>query len=53
MSYILPDVICSYCSLCRDIDLLRDDSLVLKEPSERWKCIQCQNHLNVEEIENR
>jgi hypothetical protein len=40
-------------SLLSDIDLLRDDSLVLQSSYDRWKCVHCQNQLNIEEIENR
>ena len=67
LSYVLRDVICSYCSLCRDFDLLRDKALTADETatdntpsatgvvqeSNRWRCGNCHNHINREEIENR
>ncbi|CAM9986714.1 unnamed protein product, partial [Hapterophycus canaliculatus] len=42
VSFVLPDVICSFCNLCRDLDLCRDSRL-MDEDEERWQCIQC-NH---------
>jgi DNA polymerase epsilon subunit 1 len=53
LSYILRDVICSYCSTCRDIDLLRDDSVTDDEVSRRWRCTHCGNALDTVEIESR
>lgn len=51
-SYILRDVICSFCSSYRDIDLLRDEN-VTGELDSRWLCHHCDNHLDTIEIENR
>lgn len=53
LSYVLRDVICSYCSTCRDLDLLRDESLICEPPPRRWICTHCHNKLNTEEVENR
>lgn len=58
LSYVLPDVICSYCQTCRDIDLLRDEALTAPladgaSASARWKCPICKDRMDVEEIENR
>lgn len=36
-SFVLTDVICPYCNLCRDLDLCRDSRLV----SGDWQCPQC------------
>ncbi|RVW54423.1 DNA polymerase epsilon catalytic subunit A [Vitis vinifera] len=33
-SFILPNVICSYCNDCRDLDLCRDSALLAQE----WRC---------------
>nr|GMD12608.1 DNA polymerase epsilon catalytic subunit A-like [Ipomoea batatas] len=33
-SFILPNVICSYCNDCRDLDLCRDRALL----SQEWRC---------------
>lgn len=52
-SYILRDVICSYCSMCRDFDLLRDQVLLQTPAREAWKCPFCLSALNMEEIEIR
>jgi len=49
-SFILPDVICSFCNLCKDIDLCRDPC-VLGEKEDRWKCIQCSNSYDLKKIE--
>ncbi|CAM9207253.1 unnamed protein product, partial [Ectocarpus sp. 4 AP-2014] len=43
VSFVLPDVICSFCNLCRDLDLCRDARLMDEDEEERWQCIQC-NH---------
>lgn len=59
-SYILHDVLCSYCSLGRDLDLLRDAQLLQAAQEAAvtgaeavWRCGHCDNTLNREEIENR
>eukprot|EP01039_Chlorochromonas_danica_P000441 gene441-475_t len=53
-SYVLRDVICSYCSMCRDFDLLRDRSLLQRRSlEEAWKCPYCQSAINMEEVEIR
>ncbi|CAM9478652.1 unnamed protein product [Pylaiella littoralis] len=43
VSFVLPDVICSFCNLCRDLDLCRDSRLMDEDEEERWQCVQC-NH---------
>lgn len=53
LSYILRDVICSYCSTCRDVDLLRDPSVTQPDPTQRWLCTHCLNALDQQEIEHR
>lgn len=53
LSYILRDVICTYCSTCRDIDLLRDDSVTDDDVTRRWRCTHCSNALDTVEIESR
>ena len=69
LSYVLSDVICSYCGTGRDLDLLRDQNLTTnkvdmvkgrsKEEDEknlregRWKCQHCRNNLDLVEVENR
>ncbi|KAK1561085.1 hypothetical protein Q3G72_034282 [Acer saccharum] len=49
-SFILPNVICSYCNDCRDLDLCRDVALMAKE----WRCAmpQCGQPYDREEMEN-
>ncbi|GFZ17795.1 DNA polymerase epsilon catalytic subunit [Actinidia rufa] len=39
LSFTLPNVICSYCNDCRDLDLCRDRALLAQE----WRCavLQC------------
>lgn len=36
-----------------DLDLLRDAALTCEDPAQRWKCKQCGNRINTEEVENR
>ncbi|XP_042956181.1 DNA polymerase epsilon catalytic subunit A-like [Carya illinoinensis] len=49
-SFILPNVICSYCNDCRDLDLCRDSVLVDQE----WRCAvpQCGQPYDREVMEN-
>jgi hypothetical protein len=53
LSYVLRDVICSYCSTCRDLDLLRDLALTSPDKKRRWRCSHCENSLDTVEVENR
>ncbi|KAE8646908.1 DNA polymerase epsilon catalytic subunit A isoform X1 [Cucumis sativus] len=50
-SIILPNVICSYCDDCRDLDLCRDSALLAQE----WRCAvpQCGQPYDQEEMENK
>lgn len=52
LSFILGDVFCTYCGLCRDLDLLRDLGITGPEET-RWQCAQCRNVLDRVGIENR
>jgi DNA polymerase epsilon subunit 1 len=55
-SYLLKDVICNYCSTCRDLDLLSNLTQAKgsdKPSSQSWQCPHCQNELDVNEMENR
>ncbi|XP_020536143.1 DNA polymerase epsilon catalytic subunit A isoform X2 [Jatropha curcas] len=49
-SFVLPNVICSYCNDCRDLDLCRDSALLAQE----WRCAvpQCGQPYNREVMEN-
>ncbi|GLU18367.1 hypothetical protein SLE2022_346730 [Rubroshorea leprosula] len=49
-SFILPNVICSYCNDCRDLDLCRDSALLAEE----WCCSvpQCGQPYDREILEN-
>ncbi|XP_040949366.1 DNA polymerase epsilon catalytic subunit A isoform X2 [Gossypium hirsutum] len=49
-SFILPNVICSYCNDCRDLDLCRDSALLVDE----WCCAvpQCGQPYDREVMEN-
>ncbi|KAM7276901.1 hypothetical protein ACFE04_018767 [Oxalis oulophora] len=49
-SFVLPNVICSYCNDCRDLDLCRDPALLGKE----WQCAvpQCSQPYDREVMEN-
>ncbi|KAL6341762.1 hypothetical protein AAG906_038006 [Vitis piasezkii] len=49
-SFILPNVICSYCNDCRDLDLCRDSALLAQE----WRCAvpQCGQPYDREVMEN-
>ncbi|KAL9391175.1 hypothetical protein Peur_015095 [Populus x canadensis] len=49
-SFILPNVICSYCNDCRDLDLCRDSAVLAEE----WRCAvpQCGQPYDREVMEN-
>ncbi|CAN1252331.1 DNA polymerase epsilon catalytic subunit A [Linum perenne] len=49
-SFVLPNVICSYCNDCRDLDLCRDTAL----QSQEWRCgvPQCGQPYDREMMEN-
>ncbi|KAK1354606.1 DNA polymerase epsilon catalytic subunit [Heracleum sosnowskyi] len=47
LSFSLPNVICSYCNDCRDLDLCRDRALMAQE----WRC-QCGQPYDREVMEN-
>lgn len=49
ISYLMPDVMCTFCNDCRDVDLLRDPSLAEHD----WGCPKCTQPLNKAIIENR
>eukprot|EP00798_Chlamydomonas_sp_ICE-L_P017969 gene17969-24374_t len=49
LGFTLPDVICSYCNDCRDMDLCRDDELARKN----WQCRVCSQTYNMAAIERR
>jgi DNA polymerase epsilon subunit 1 len=38
MSFVLSDVVCSFCNHCQDIDLCRDESVL----AHQWTCRHCQ-----------
>ena len=43
-SHVLPDVICSFCNFCQDLDLCRDPSLAThgdEAADSQWRCAQC------------
>lgn len=50
LSFTLPNVICSYCNDCRDLDLCRDRALLAQE----WRCgvPQCGQPYDREAMEN-
>ncbi|XP_020701921.2 DNA polymerase epsilon catalytic subunit A isoform X1 [Dendrobium catenatum] len=50
LSFTLPNVICSYCNDCRDLDLCRDPTLLDQE----WRCAvpHCGLPYDLEQMEN-
>lgn len=49
ISYSLPNVVCGYCNSCRDLDLLRDSKLALRQ----WDCPKCAHTYERDGIEER
>lgn len=41
VSFVLPDVICTFCNLCRDLDLCRDSRLMDEDEVMRCCCCCC------------
>lgn len=52
-SYILNEMICQACNLCRDVDLLRDKHRAMKDGAPVWLCSQCFVNYDTDEIEKR
>lgn len=52
-SYILTEMICQACNLCRDIDLMKDQHRAMKDGCPVWLCSQCYVNYDTEEIEKR
>jgi len=55
LSFVLPDVICSFCNGCEKLDLLRNSVLTDTSLSrkDRWRCVHCNNPYNLAAIEMR
>jgi len=47
LSFVLPEVVCEYCSACRDLDICRDPNLTPDE----WRCASCEHLYNKDRIE--
>ncbi|KAJ4458913.1 putative DNA polymerase epsilon catalytic subunit A [Paratrimastix pyriformis] len=47
-SFVIPDVVCTFCNMCRDLDLCRDPDLLAKN----WACPQCSHPYDTEMIED-
>lgn len=58
LSYVIRDVICPFCTKCRDIDLLRDHGVATVDAvaeKRTWElvCPQCFSSLDLESLEGR
>ncbi|XP_028400533.1 DNA polymerase epsilon catalytic subunit A-like [Dendronephthya gigantea] len=53
LSFVLPEVICTYCNGCRDINLCRDTYIVHPEGDRAiaLQCPYCQNEYDMQDIE--
>eukprot|EP01117_Protostelium_nocturnum_P018117 TRINITY_DN7510_c0_g1_i3.p1 TRINITY_DN7510_c0_g1~~TRINITY_DN7510_c0_g1_i3.p1 ORF type:complete len:2083 (+),score=451.15 TRINITY_DN7510_c0_g1_i3:185-6433(+) len=49
LSFVLHNVLCSFCNETRDLDLLRDPYLI----AGKWKCNNCHNSYHKPDIESR
>lgn len=52
-SYVLNDVICNFCGVTKNLDLLRDETLMHASSDDKWKCEKCDHLLDTQEIEQR
>ncbi|KAM3572228.1 hypothetical protein VYU27_005762 [Nannochloropsis oceanica] len=50
-SFVVPDLICAFCSHCRDLDLCRDEQLLGEDPDQWWRCPHCANRYDVDRLE--
>ncbi|TFJ85676.1 hypothetical protein NSK_003184 [Nannochloropsis salina CCMP1776] len=50
-SFVVPDLICAFCSHCRDLDLCRDEQLLSEDPDQWWRCPHCANRYDVDRVE--
>jgi len=50
-SFVVPDLICAFCSHCRDLDLCRDEQLLSEDPDQWWRCPHCANRYDVDRLE--
>ncbi|CAL8111322.1 unnamed protein product [Orchesella dallaii] len=50
-SIVLPEVICKICSLCRDLDICRDPTMVTKNNLRVWTCSACNAAYETDDIE--
>lgn len=41
LSFVLPDVICTFCNLCRDLDLCRDSRLMDEDEASEVAVPRC------------
>ena len=48
LTFVLPNVICSYCNVCRHLDLCRDPEL----RAGQWLCPNCQHTIDRAEVES-
>eukprot|EP00049_Salpingoeca_infusionum_P023474 m.12318 g.12318 ORF g.12318 m.12318 type:complete len:2363 (-) comp5819_c0_seq1:202-7290(-) len=54
LSYVLSDVICSYCNATRDLDLCRDEHLHTdSDGNTAWMCPDCEHVYDRESIEQQ
>lgn len=56
-SYIVPNVICSYCNMCKDVDLCKHTSQQQQQDQQDsqqwWSCSECKQAYDMVEMESR
>ncbi|EDV21734.1 uncharacterized protein TRIADDRAFT_30078 [Trichoplax adhaerens] len=50
ISYVIPEVICTFCNSCTDLDICRDIP-VIQDDVPYWRCLNCENNYETEMIE--
>lgn len=53
LTYTLPQLICSSCNAFCDLDLCRDINVDLDDGASSWRCAQCGEHYDIDEIEHK
>eukprot|EP00043_Microstomoeca_roanoka_P015073 m.150253 g.150253 ORF g.150253 m.150253 type:complete len:2376 (-) comp16169_c0_seq1:102-7229(-) len=54
LSFVLSEVVCTYCNACRDLDLCRDDNVTVDANEvTAWRCTECMNQYDREAIEQQ
>ncbi|KAF0723385.1 hypothetical protein Ae201684_017725 [Aphanomyces euteiches] len=54
-SFVLPDIICAHCNVCRNVDLCREPGLMEDNSEDKlaWQCPRCFEPYDLDALEHR